>query len=555
MRVMAFLMKKNTKYSTYYVIAESKRVDGKPRIVNQIYLGTVESIMDLVQKKETQDTPREVQIYEHGAVAALFQIAEEIGIRSLINGKIKKQAQGMTPGDYILISALNRAIDATSKSKIGEWVESTTLPHLMNINKSKLSSQNFWDHFSTMSSESIEQIGDEIAKRVVEVENINLDCLVYDTTNYFNYWDVTNPSELSRMTKSKDGKDYLRHIGLTLTVDRDHGIPLFHRVYPANWHDSKVFSNMLDSIYRQISSLVNDKKGITLIFDKGNNSQTIIESLDESRHHFIGARSPYHHKELCRKDISNFREISLDDGQTILAFETSEDLYGKPRRIIVTYNESNYQRQLYRMEKNIEKVKEEISSFKRKVKGVDGRSTIDSIHRNAQEILQRYHVAGLVEIEVEENENGYKVSARKNFLAVEDTKTRFGKHILFTNRETLTIQEIIQAYRDRYVVEECFKITKSDHWVKWDPAFHWTDSKIRVHALTCVIALILVKIAYKRVKQVGFEYGLPRMMELLSGIKSSILLYPNSSKAKRKLCSLSEEQRVLMTSLNIPELS
>lgn len=508
----------------------------------------------MVQGKQNLETPREIQVHEHGTVAVLFNIAEELGIRETVNSLVKKREQGMSLGDYILIAALNRAIDATSKSKMGEWVESTTLPHLMNISKSKLSSQNFWDHFSKLSAESIEQIGDVIAKRAVEIEKINLDCLVYDTTNYFHYWDVTNPSELSRMTKSKAGKDYLRHIGLTLAVDRDHGIPLFHRVYPANWHDSKVFSGLLDSIYRQISSLVNDKKGITLIFDKGNNSQEVIESLDESRHHFIGARSPYHHKELCRKEIEHFREITLDDGQSVLAYETTGDLYGKPRRIIVTYNESNYQRQLYRMEKNIEKAKEEISSFKRKIKGADGRSTIDSILRNAQEILQQYHISGLVDIDVEESEKGYKVSVRKNFPAVEDIKTRFGKHILFTNRETLTIKEIIQAYRDRCVVEDCFKITKSDQWVKWDPAFHWTDSKIRVHALTCVIALILVKIAYKRAKQAGFEYGLPRMMELLSGIKSSLLLYPSSSKAKRQLCSLSDEQRVLLTTLNIPEL-
>jgi hypothetical protein len=41
---MASIIKKKSKYSTYYVIAESARVDGKPRIVKQWYLGTIEKI-------------------------------------------------------------------------------------------------------------------------------------------------------------------------------------------------------------------------------------------------------------------------------------------------------------------------------------------------------------------------------------------------------------------------------------------------------------------------------------------------------------------------------
>src|SRR5690606_8867955 len=126
---------------------------------------------------------------------------------------------------------------------------------------------------------------------------------------------------------------------LALAVDRDHGLPLFHRLYPANEHDSKVFSGILESVYGQISQIVSDKKALTLIFDKGNNSHEAIESLDESRHHFIGSRSPFHHKDLCRRPLSDFREIKLNDDQSVLALETKEELYGQPRRVILTYNE------------------------------------------------------------------------------------------------------------------------------------------------------------------------------------------------------------------------
>ena len=160
-----------------------------------------------------------------------------------------------------------------------------------------------------------------------------------------------------------------------------------------------------------------------------------------------------------------------------------------------------------------------------------------------------YHVTGLLELEVEEADEGYKVSARKNFPAIEEQKTRFGKQILFSNRETITAGELAGIYRDRAIVEDVFRITKSDTWVKMDPAFHWTDSKIRVHALTCILALLLVRIAHKRARAKGFVHGAERMMELLTGVKTALVFYPKSMKPQRVRCHLTDEQAALLTHL------
>ena len=546
---MASLIKKRVKGRTYYYVAESKRINGKPRMVKQWYLGSIEKLIEIAEGRVDKAEPRQIACEQEGAVAVLSGIAKELGIKEIVDAVVTKRRQGMSVGSYVLIAALNRAIAATSKTKLKEWCAGTALHLYEDFEAAKLDSQNFWDNFDKIAAKDVEAIGDAIAKKAVEVEKIPLDCLVYDTTNYFNYWDVTNPSELAKITKSKAGKHHLRHIGMALAVDRVHGLPLFHRLYAANDHDAKVFSSILKSMYQQITEMVTDKKSLTLVFDKGNNSEEAITSLDESRHHFIGSRSPYHHKELCRAALNDYCEITLNSGETVLVLETREELYDQVRRVLVTFNEATYQRQLHRLERNISRAKEEISSFKKKVKGADGRSTLDSILRHGAEILARFHVTGLVNIEVEESDDGFKVSARQNFPAIEDAKTRFGKLILFTNRETLTTAEIIEHYRDRNVVEEAFRITKSDSWVKWDPAFHWTDSKIRVHALTCTIALLLVRIAHKRARANGFKAGPDRMMELLTTVQSAVLLYPQSVKPTRILCHLTDDQQVLLNQL------
>ena len=547
---MASIIKKKSKYSTYYVIAESARVDGKPRIVKQWYLGTIEKIIAMAEGGSEKQAPRQIDCVSEGAIAVLFKIAEELGIRNIVDNYCPKRRQGMSVGDYILIAALNRALAATSKSKIAEWIDSTALHLYMPLQKEKLESQNFWDHFDKLDQEMLDKIGDDIARKAIELENIPLDTIVYDTTNYYNYLDVLTPSELSRITKSKAGRNSLRHIGLALAVDRDYGIPLFSRLYPANEHDAKVMKKLIDDIFEQINGAMSDKKGITLVFDKGNNSEELILKLDESRHHFVGSRSPYHHKDLCRVSLEQYREVGIKNGETMPVYETREEIYGAMRRIVVSFNEATFQRQLHRMEQNLEKAKEELSSFKRKAKDADGRSTMESIKRQAEDITERYHVTGLLDIDILEEDNRFKVSARKNFPAIEEAKTRFGKQILFTDRESLTAGEVIDIYLDRYIVEDAFRITKSDRWVKMDPVFHWTDSKIRVHALTCMIALLLVRIAHKRARAQGFTHGAERLLELLSSINTAILLYPKSTKAVRVRCSISKEQEVLLTALD-----
>lgn len=550
---MASIIKKRSKYSTYYVIAESKRIDGKPRIVKQWYLGTVEKIIHMAEGHPNKERPRQIISQEDGTVSILVGIAKELGLSDIINSHVRKRTQGMTPADYLLIAALNRAAGATSKSKIREWVDGTTLHLHMKVDSSKLESQNFWDHFDLFTEESIGTIGDEIARKAIDLEKIPLDCLVYDTTNYYNYWDVLNSSELAQMTKSKAGKHNLRHVGLALSVDRDWGIPLFHRLYPANDHDSTVFRHLMDSFFNQIAATVSDKKSVTLVFDKGNNSKEAIEQLDDSRHHFVGSRSPYHHMELCSVPIEKYEQTEISDGHGgvyfLPAFETTLELYGKPRRVIVVYNEMTCRRQLHRMERNLEKAKQELSFFKKKAKAADGRSTLDSIRKTGEEIVSRYHVGGLLDIDVMEEDTGFRVSARRNVSGIEDTKKRFGKQVLFTNRETLIRGEIIKTYLDRAIVESAFRVTKSDAWVKWGPAFHWTDSKIRVHALSCVIALLLVKIAHKRARKAGFEFGMERMMELLFSVRSALVYYPQSNKPQRMMCSISDEARDLLTKL------
>ena len=551
---MAYLITKKIRGRTYYYIAESSRVEGKSRITRQWYLGSIKKLIELAEGRTGKVKPKEISTLEEGSVAALMKEAEEIGIIEIINNIVPKRTQGMSVGHYVLLASLNRAVEAKPKTGVGEWLKTTAIHRYLDIKWSKLDSQNFWDHFELVKKDAVYKIGDAIVRKVVDVYGISLDSLMYDTTNYYNYWNVTTESDLSRMTKSKAGKKSLRHIGLALAVDRDWGLPLFFRLYPANEHDSKVIKGLLDELFEHIRSCTSDKKGITLVFDKGNNSEELIARLDESRHHFIGSRSPYHHDDLCNIPIEHYRTVIVERGdkrKDIPAYETELELYGASRKVIVTFNKATYKRKLMRMEQAIRRASDAISGFKRVVKKADGRSTEESLKKQAEEILERWHIRQFFNVEIIREEGFFKASVRKNHQAIEKAKKRFGKTILYTNRETLSAGEIIGIYLDRYIIEDAFRITKSDHFVKMDPAFHWTDSKIRVHALTCMIALLLVKLSHRRAKLNGYTMGLETFMHELRGIRSALLFYPGSAKPQRLLCNLTDSQNALIEHLGL----
>jgi hypothetical protein len=46
---MASIIKKKVNGKTYYYYAESKRINGKPKIVNQKYLGSAEKILEMAR--------------------------------------------------------------------------------------------------------------------------------------------------------------------------------------------------------------------------------------------------------------------------------------------------------------------------------------------------------------------------------------------------------------------------------------------------------------------------------------------------------------------------
>src|SRR5206468_11262929 len=91
----------------------------------------------------------------------------------------------------------------------------------------------------------------------------------------------------------------------------------------------------------------------------------------------------------------------------------------------------------------------------------------------------------------------------------------FGKTVLFTDRQELSNQRMVVAYRHQANVEEMFRISRSRRPGLWWPAHHWTDSKLSVHALYCFVALLLMRVVLLRLQDHNLTIGVESLTERL----------------------------------------
>ena len=86
-----------------------------------------------------------------------------------------------------------------------------------------------------------------------------------------------------------------------------------------------------------------------------------------------------------------------------------------------------------------------------------------------------------------------------------------------------------------YVVEEVFRQSKDGNLVSLMPIRHWTDSKIRCHILTCIVALAYLKIIENRLKTASLNITAHTAMDKMNTLHSCLMWYPKKRKPQRMI--------------------
>lgn len=540
---MASLTHKIINGYKYYYARICKRVNGKPKIVQTIYLGTVDNMVKNAQAAQEIPNAKEVYIAELGATAALSDIANRLQFVEIIDRHTIKRKQGPSIGKYMLIAAINRATNPTSKAALADWFENTAGPRLMGVKPKELSSQAFWNHMDILKQNVLIHIENDLLVGLINEFKIDLNCLLYDATNFYTYINTNTKSELAKRGRNKQKRNDLRQVSLGMLTSSDFHIPLLHMVYGGNINDTTQFRSVIDEIAKRYKRLTEACPHITLIFDKGNNSEENFESFKDTDMHFVGSLKLNQCKELLKVPLRKYRNLEDERLEDVKVYRIRDKVFAEERTILITYNENLIAGQLQGMGYNIAKCKAELRELQIKLnrwaigKARKGKKpTLDGTNKKVEKILKREYMNDVIKKKVFTINGFVQIQYRVDQKAIARlSRTVLGKTILFTDNHEWMDAQIVYAYRSQYKIEHAFRKMKNPHFLGWNPRFHWTDQKIRVHAFYCVTALTLVSLLQRELANNGLSLSTESLIKHLNGIRETISVYPQKTNKKPKL--------------------
>jgi len=547
---MATLQKRKSRGHTYWSIVESRRVNGKPRPVILEYLGTAQALL----KRLTEGVPKKVRSYTHGDIAVMLGIAEEFKIVETINKHLKSKPfrDGFTVGGSLLLAAIGRICQPTSKRNWYEgWARHTSLSHLIRMSLKRLDSQHFWDQMDALPTHTIPLIEEEIVTNLLQKEQIALDTLLCDTTNFFTYIDSANHRcTIAQRGKNKQKRMDLRQFGLLLLVSRKDQIPIVHKVYQGNLADQSVFKEEFKNILNRFKAICGSLEDITLVFDQGNNSKKMLKNVDDEIH-FVGALSPYQHKALIEEANDSMTSVSIN-GRDVLCYNARKEIWGLDFTVVVYISEKLLQGQIRGIEQNIKKLFKKFFELKERIAIPTKRGkkrTPAGLEKKISSMIGSLTGKDIIRWQL----NHLEKDAFDLQFWVDQEKFNFlkqhwlGRRIVITNRHQWTTEEIISAYWGQANVENAFKKMKNPFHLAIRPQYHWTDQKIEVHGFICLLAFLMVMIAYKRAKEkVGFR--------LATFIESPVKKTKGRYKANYRLEEMDPDIFELAEAMNVTDL-
>jgi transposase len=518
----------------YYRIVESFRNNGKPSIRVLAHLGRVDDILQRHQQQQ-KEVPVRVSSVSAGAVTAIHHLTRELDLAGRINQAIAPDEEvqvrdALTVGESLVAAMIGRACAPRSKRAFADWAKTTYLPDLMRFTSADLTSQHFWDQMNAVPVEKLAVIEQELVREVVRIEQLQLQALAYDTTNFYTHIASTNlRPKLPQRGKNKQGRHDLRQMGLALVVDQVTQLPLAHVLYEGARSDMKTFVEFLKPVRKRLRELTGQPDQLTLVFDAGASSRQNLEGLER----YVTAVRPSDHKALLSEAARHLAEVPLSNGSLVRAWRTQRTIAGKQREVVVVFSPQLHAGQLRGLQQTLSRCGRELEEMR-----LHPPKSVEAAKRKLDKIRRHQYLGSLLCYEITRDGKGpMHIRLWSDWEEYQRLTTRyFGLRILITDRAEWSTAQIIQAYRGQSKVEAAFRDLKDPGMLSTRPQFHWTDQKLHVHAFLCVTAYLLVTLLHLRAKQKAvFDGGARRLLAELAEVRCCRLIDITSQKGRPRV--------------------
>jgi transposase len=483
---------KHRTIKSYGVLEELKK--NNPNILEELKQEaqrlTKEMEIDSTQVITIDFTKLQTKSFLNYGYVFLERIYNRIGISSFIKKYQEQLKCRYNLDDILKLLVFSRCLNPESKKKTYEDKGN----YFFGFNNFKLE-----DIYKSLDylAEIKDDLTYEMHKGISEEYGRDCTLVFYDVTNY--YFESEEFTGLRQKGVSKEKKK-TGIVQMGLFIDQN-AIPITYELFPGCTNDLSTMKPILEKIKKQYNL-----GRITIVADKGNNSGTNLEYINNFGDKYIISQK-------IRMRGNKIADIVLDQDDYIV---NSNETF--------KYKTVSREREIKENGKIISTITEHLLCFwslKEERYQHAKRGLLDEkIDKfiNDTSLLNASNSFGLKKYfkkTIYNKETGEIVKTKNHYEFNQEKYERDialdGYYAIVTNDLELTPFDIIDKYRQLSIIEDSFRVTKTD--LEGRPVYVWTDEHIKGHFLTCFISLTLYRLLQL---ETGNKYSVNRLKEALN---------------------------------------
>lgn len=510
-----FLKTTKSKNYTYLQLVESYRDSGKVKHRTIANLGRLDKLME---DRSLELIGNRLLELAKSPLVNLDQVTE---LKRICYGNIIIEKLWERAG---LSTIFDKLIRSDRRTKFSFDLSRTvlyTVVHKLLGGHSKLEAyrkkDNFYQSDDQLALHHIYQSLDFLADHKEDIEqalfasnrdlfNASIDVAFYDVTTF--HFESNKADDLRDFGFSKAGKFNEVQVVLGLFTDRQ-GIPIGYELFSGNTFDGTTMVKALDSLTQRFNI-----EKVIIVADKGLNNKNNFHLIRQAGYDYIvSARIKNVSKQLqtaiLEKETLKSTHIEATTGEVKFAYKTLDypieykDSQGKKHiwkdKLLVTWSSKRAKKDSKDRKRHIEKAEKLIqqgTSLLQKKGAKRYVQTTEGTHGKAAQLDEE-------KIKQDEKWDGY-----------------YGYQYSKVNMKE---EEVIEAYKGLWRIEESFRIMKSTMQVR--PIFHWTEKRIKGHFIMSFISFLLERMLEKTLQEKGIHISPAQIQESLKGLQLSHIKY------------------------------
>ena len=475
---MSFIKRQKRGGHIYLHEVENKRVNGK---VVQRYIRYIgkevngEKAISISSKDLEVDS---VKVY--GPLLVFHRISQKIKLPEIL-GKYSNE---------ILSMVYAHCLNYKSVHKMPKWYKRTDLNLLLDLDE--LTESRLVSAMDTLTEDRIAQCQRTIFNNVKNIYKLNSKGIVYDVTN--TYFHGTK-CKMGKIGKSKENQRQNDLVQIGLATTQKEGVPVFHKTFKGNIHDSRTLTSLVDSFeeYRLQSGL--------FVYDRGIASEKNINFIGKLGWTTLcGMSMRKKEKELIKKILSknsmNHFSNRISINKNIFYVHGGSHKFGSINgKLAICYNES---KKLALRENRRNKITEAQKLRKENKKTSDG--------------FEKYLTP----------------KGRLREAVLKEAEEFDGYSCIFCTKN-ISNEDMIRLYFDKDVIEKAFRTFKGVSNLQ--PVRFWLNDHVRAHVFICYLSYLLLSILKLSLKSKGINISPEQALEDLEDMYN-VYLYDKKKKNK-----------------------